>query len=125
MGSKYFSDAEISCHGDGCCDGGAYKVNPILLEKLDQLREMIGGPVELSCAYRCPEHNAEVGGVSNSQHVLGNAADVQTPPYDHCCTPEQLAWYCEQVGFDGIGIYDWGCHVDVRDNGESPNYYRW
>jgi uncharacterized protein YcbK (DUF882 family) len=125
MGSKYFSDAEISCHGDGCCDGGAYKVNPILLEKLDQLREMIGGPVELSCAYRCPEHNADVGGVSNSQHVLGNAADVQTPPYDHCGTPEQLAWCCEQVGFDGIGIYDWGCHVDVRDNGESPNYYRW
>ena len=38
---------------------------------------------------------------------------------------EQLAWYCEKVDFDGIGIYDWGCHVDVRDNGESPNYYRW
>ena len=29
------------------------------------------------------------------------------------------------VSFDGIGIYDWGCHVDVRDNGESPNTYRW
>ena len=38
---------------------------------------------------------------------------------------EQLAWYAEQVGFDGIGIYEWGCHVDVRDNGESPGYYRW
>lgn len=125
MGSKYFADYEIECHGEGCCDGGAYNVNPLLLEKLDELREMIGGPIEISCAYRCPEHNAEVGGVENSQHVLGNAADVQTPEYDHCCTPDQLAWYAEQVGFDGIGIYDWGCHVDVRDNGESPCEYRW
>lgn len=119
--SKYFSVEETQCH----CGCGGNKVNPLLLEKLDELREMIGGPVEISCAYRCPEHNAEVGGVPNSQHVLGNAADVQTPDYDHCNTPEQLAWYAEQVGFDGIGIYEWGCHVDVRDDGQSPNAYRW
>ena len=86
---------------------------------------MIGGPIELSCAYRCAAHNAAVGGVPDSQHRLGTAADIRTPDYEFCNTPEQLAWYCEQVGFDGIGIYDWGCHVDVRDNGESPNYYRW
>lgn len=125
MGSRYFSDYELECHGENCCNGGVDKINPILLEKLDKLREMIGGAVELSCAYRCPIHNEEVGGVPNSQHVQGNAADVQTPDYEYCHTPEQLAWYAEQVGFDGIGIYDWGCHVDVRDDGESPNYYRW
>jgi uncharacterized protein YcbK (DUF882 family) len=87
--SKYFSEAETQCH----CGCGQNHVSPLLLEKLDQMREMIGGPVELSCAYRCPSHNAEVGGVPNSQHVMGTAADVQTPPYNHCCTPDQLAWY--------------------------------
>ena len=65
MGSKYFSDDELRCHGDGCCDGGVENINPLLLEKLDALREMIGGPIELSCAYRCPIHNEEVGGVEN------------------------------------------------------------
>jgi len=125
MGSRYFSDYELECHGENCCNGGVDKINPILLEKLDQLREMIGGALYLSCAYRCPVHNEEVGGVPNSQHVKGNAADVQTPDYRWCSTPEELAWYCEKVGFDGIGVYSWGCHVDVRDNGQSPNYYRW
>ena len=119
--SKYFSDEETSCH----CGCGGNNVNPVLMQKLDALRELIGGPIEISCAFRCARHNAEVGGVSNSQHVLGNAADVQTPEYDHCNTPDQLAWFAEQIGFDGIGIYPWGCHVDVRDDGASPNSYRW
>ena len=130
MPSEHFSAEELMCHGasQGHCDCGpetADNVSPLLLEKLEALREMIGGPIEISCAYRCPAHNAEVGGVPNSQHVDGTAADVQTPDYDHCNTPEQLKWFCEQIGFDGIGLYDWGCHVDVRDNGESPNTYMW
>lgn len=122
--SKYFSEAETQCH----CGCGGNKVNPLLLEMLDKLREMVGGPLELSCAYRCEKHNAEIpGSVPNSQHVLGNAADVLVPDYGHCNTAEQLAWYAEQVGFDGIGIYpeDEFVHVDVRDNGESPGEYRW
>ena len=130
MPSEHFSAAELMCHGasQGSCNCGpetANNVSPLLLEKLEALRAMIGGPIEISCAYRCPAHNAEVGGVPNSQHVDGTAADVQTPNYDHCNTPEQLKWFCEQIGFDGIGLYDWGCHVDVRDNGESPNTYMW
>jgi uncharacterized protein YcbK (DUF882 family) len=130
MASEHFSDYELMCHGreQGDCHCGpetAQYVSPLLLEKLEELRTMIGGPIELSCAYRCAVHNAAVGGVPNSQHRLGTAADIRTPNYEFCNTPEQLAWYCEQVGFDGIGIYDWGCHVDVRDNGESPNCYRW
>ena len=129
MSSKYFSNAELMCHGASqgdcwCGEDTAYNVDPRLLELLDQLRELIGGPIEISCAYRCPEHNAAVGGVPGSQHAMGTAADVQTPSFAHCCTPEQLKWYCEQLPFDGIGIYDWGCHVDVRDGGVDAGY-RW
>ena len=123
MSSKYFSDYETQCH----CGCGGNHINPLLLEKLDAMREEIGGPLELSCAYRCPAHNAEVGGVRNSQHTLGNAADVIVPDYGHCHTTDQLAWYAERAGFDGIDVYpDSGfVHVDVRDNGESPGVYRW
>ena len=112
--SPHFSESELSCH---CCGRGVEKISPRLLELLEQLRANIGGAIEISCAYRCPKHNAEVGGVPNSQHVLGTAADVQTPNYEFCHTPEQLQWYCEQLPFDGIGLYDWGCHVDVREGG--------
>ena len=97
MSSKYFSDAELQCHGDGCCDGGAYNVSPRLLELLDQLRENIGGPLNLSCAYRCPAHNAEVGGVPNSQHALGNAADILCPDW---LSMGEFRWYVEQLPFD-------------------------
>lgn len=119
--SEHFSEGELSCR---CCGRGVEKISPRLLELLEELRESIGGPIEISCAYRCPHHNAEVGGVPNSQHVLGTAADVQTPNYEHCHTPEQLLWYCEQLPFDGLGLYDWGVHVDVRNGGVGSGI-RW
>ena len=121
--ARFFSPEEMMCHGasQGHCNCGiesAAKVSPRLLQLLDKLRENIGGPLEVSCMYRCPDHNAALdGSVPNSQHVQGTAADVQTPNYPHCHTPEQLAWYCRQLPFDGLGVYDWGCHVDVRNGG--------
>ena len=127
MASKYFSDAELMCHGadQGDCSCGedtAYRVNPRLLELLDQLRENVGGPLELSCAYRCPAHNAAVGGVEYSQHVLGNAADIIVPDW---LTIDQFLWYTQQLPFDGRGVYrDSGfIHCDSREGGIDAGYY--
>lgn len=119
--SKYFSEAEQVCK---CC--GQLPPNgmsDILLSKLDELRELAGEPIHVSCMYRCPKHNAEVGGVPNSQHIDGTAADI----YCDNLTVDELADLAVKVGFDGIGRYyeDQFVHVDVRDNGESPNSYTW
>lgn len=43
---------------------------------LDPLREGFGAPIRVTSGYRCPQLNRAVGGVSNSQHVLGQAADI-------------------------------------------------
>ena len=43
---------------------------------LDPLREAYGKPISVNSGYRCPELNKVVGGVSNSQHVKGQAADI-------------------------------------------------
>lgn len=43
---------------------------------LDPAREQLGWPIYVNCAYRCPEVNKLVGGVSNSQHIKGQAADI-------------------------------------------------
>ena len=135
MASNYFSDEELMCHGadQGDCDCGiesAQNVNPRLLELLDQLRENVGGPLSLSCAYRCPSHNEAVGGVANSQHVQGNAADVLCPDW---LTMGEFKWYVEQLPFDGIGYYppDGGDedsvggfgHCDVREGCVGAGYY--
>lgn len=50
-----------------------------LVEKiLDPLREAWGQPIIVSSGYRCPTLNRLVGGAANSQHTLGQAADIHT-----------------------------------------------
>ena len=45
---------------------------------LDPLRESYGHPIIVTSGYRCPKLNSAVGGVKNSQHVLGQAADIRS-----------------------------------------------
>lgn len=50
-----------------------------LVEKvLDPLREAIGCPIYVNSGYRSQQLNAIVGGVPNSQHCKGEAADITT-----------------------------------------------
>ena len=46
---------------------------------LDPIREAWGKPIIVSSGYRCKELNALVGGVKNSHHLLGCAADITAP----------------------------------------------
>ena len=48
-----------------------------LLEALQIIRDNLGKPVKITSGYRCPELNKLVGGVSNSSHTKGWAADIQ------------------------------------------------
>lgn len=43
---------------------------------LQPLREAMGHAIKIGSGYRCARLNTAVGGVSNSQHVLGQAADL-------------------------------------------------
>lgn len=45
---------------------------------LDPLREAYGQPIVVTSGYRCPALNKAVGGVKNSQHMAGEAADIRT-----------------------------------------------
>ncbi len=66
--SPHFSLREFQCKGRNGC-GGAVKVDSELVEKLEQLRVRLGKPLILNCAYRCPQHNEEIGGTPNSYHT--------------------------------------------------------
>lgn len=48
-----------------------------LAEFLDGAREAWGSGIRVSSGYRCPELNKAVGGVPNSVHTIGFAADLQ------------------------------------------------
>jgi zinc D-Ala-D-Ala carboxypeptidase len=49
---------------------------------LQPVRDLLKTPIVINSAFRSEKVNQKVGGVSNSQHRLGFAADIQTPKMD-------------------------------------------
>lgn len=49
-----------------------------LINLLDKIRAKYGKPIYINSGYRSPELNRAVKGVANSQHMLGEAADLDT-----------------------------------------------
>ena len=87
-------------------------INPILPEYLQKARDHFGKPLIITSGYRTTAHNIKVGGVSNSQHVFGNAADVYIPGVS---VWDLYNYFCKIAGDScGIGIYDTFVHFDVR-----------
>lgn len=52
---------------------------------LEPVRALLGTPLKITSAYRCEELNKFVGGVVNSQHLLGQAADFIPEKWDLSC----------------------------------------
>jgi putative chitinase len=46
-----------------------------LAERMEEVRALFGKVIEITSGYRNPQINAAVGGVPNSAHALGHAAD--------------------------------------------------
>lgn len=46
-----------------------------LAERMEAVRALFNRPIEITSAYRNPQVNAAVGGVSTSAHAVGHAAD--------------------------------------------------
>lgn len=107
--SAHFSKSELACR---CC--GELILDPPLIDALEQLRELAGKPIRIHAGYRCPAHNQEVGGVTDSEHTRGMAADVAIAGL----TLQQMYELALQVPAfreGGIGVYDGDfLHVDIR-----------
>ena len=54
----------------------------LAVEVLQPIRNAWGKPIHVTSGYRCPRLNAAVGGVKTSQHLLGQAADIQAIPME-------------------------------------------
>ena len=110
---KYFKKQEFSCKCGKYCNGYPVDIDMNMVKIADEIRSRIGKPIHITSGLRCKTHNANVGGVSNSQHLLGKAADLGCPSG---CTPTQMASIAEEIMGDtgGIGIYPWGIHIDTR-----------
>lgn len=109
---QYFTREEFRCQcGGKYCNGFPVEPAEATVRALDEIRRRLGVPVTISSGVRCASHNASVGGVSNSLHLYGLAADLHSS-----AKPKEIQAVAEAVLGDtgGIGRYSWGIHVDTR-----------
>lgn len=73
-GTKYphFQKCEFMCP---CCGSVGDGIATSLVELLETLREKYGAII-ITSGFRCKKYNREVGGVSNSAHLKGQASDI-------------------------------------------------
>ena len=83
-------------------------------EVLDPLREAYGRPIRVTSGYRCPRLNNLVGGSPNSQHMRGEAADIQ-PVVGNESNLDELARILIANGkFDQLILYPTFIHVSHK-----------
>ncbi len=97
--------------------GSGVRMKVKFLEMLDAAREQAGIPFWVNSGYRTPEHNAAVGGVPDSAHTRGWAADIATRTLEQKIRIVRAA---RNVGFNRFGIYDTFIHLDC-DPGKRRN----
>jgi len=104
----------------GCGENG---VDIHFLQRLNEARDLVdstGVVFIIESGYRCKKHNKEVGGVDNSAHTKGLAADIR-------CTDSRTRYFMLEallaVGFSRIGIGKNFIHVDADSS--KPNNVIW
>ena len=110
--APYFKLSEFACP---CCK--RVMLHPLLLEKLEKIRKIIERPIHITSGYRCFAYNRKVGGVANSYHCIGLAADIKIKDINLI----KLLEICENIDFTGIGFYEKKnfLHLDVRPTKRS------
>ena len=68
---------------------------------LDPAREEFGQPIKVTSGFRSEELNKKIGGAKNSQHMFGEAADIQ------CSDNKKLFRILADMEFDQL-IYEFG-----------------
>ena len=82
-----------------------------IARELDKIRAAFGdNPIIITSWYRDPVSNRSVGGVRNSQHLLGWAADIQVQGYD----PNTVAAKISDTWSGGLGDSSAFTHLDLR-----------
>ena len=97
--------------------GSGENMDKEFLSRLDQARSIADTPFKITSGIRSEAWNKKVGGVSNSSHLLGYAADIAC---DNSVSRHKIIKALMKAGFNRIGIADTFIHVD-NDPGKAEN----
>jgi len=103
--SEHFSAHEFACHCSAC--GHSVIVTRATLRAAERLRAVLG-TVTVVSGYRCPAHNAAIGGADKSQHMHGRAIDI---PGSHTVSQVRSTHSFTALGYNSKGHV---IHVDTR-----------
>ena len=112
--SKNFSKLEVQCP----CGWGANKISPVLIEKLQKVRNINGKPIIITSGARCEFYNASIKASMNSSHIpddygIGNAVDIAClNSKDRYELVEVAQKFFNRIGISG-GAYGGFVHLDV------------
>ena len=90
---RYFSRKEFACKCGRYCDGYPAQIQRGVVELADRARAELKGVGFVSSGLRCPQHNANVGGVSDSRHLNGKAIALRI---EGKSARQTLAWAQKQ-----------------------------
>jgi len=105
--SRYFTRSEFACK----CGCGFDTVDYELVKVLEYIREHFDRPVIVDSGCRCRTYNDSIpDSASNSQHILGRAADIRIAGIK----PALIQELAEQMEVGGLGRYETFTHIDTR-----------
>lgn len=109
--TAHFARNEFICDCQDACNGFPAEMDPAFMGKLEALRQALNRPVVVTSGLRCAARNAEVGGIADSWHLTGHAADIYCPGV--AC--QTVAAAARDLGF-GVIVYpaEAYCHVEYR-----------
>ncbi|MCO8194386.1 peptidoglycan-binding protein [Anaerofustis sp. NSJ-163] len=111
---KYFKKSEFKCQCRGkYCNGYPAEMSSKLIDILEKLRAYFGKPITITSGLRCKKHNAEVGGVSNSQHQYGKAADIYIAGVDKAKIKAKAYEYGAKYCYYGTAGMGEAVHINV------------
>lgn len=110
--TAHFARSELMCDCTDSCNGFPVEMDGAFMEKLEALRMALGRPVIITSGVRCAARNDEVGGIPDSWHLTGHAADLYCPGVP--C--EEVAQAARQLQM-GVILYpqEAYCHVEYRE----------
>lgn len=89
--------------------GSGSNMKPAFMQRLDNARALAGVPFKINSGFRTTVHNAKVGGVADSSHTQGWAADIAATSGTSKFT---IVNALLKAGFTRIGIASSFVHVD-------------
>lgn len=116
--SKNFNKTEFDCKCGCLMPYQVYLNVQLLASNLQVVRDLVDKPILITSGFRCITHNSNVGGVRDSFHTQGLAADffVRDMSVVNVFRLMKLCIKENTIAPGGLGLYPTFVHYDLRNS---------